>query len=976
MLRRSLSLSLVALCSPVTLCLLVGASAPLSAAPSIANVSPRGLTIGKPTTLVITGSDLGPDSRLLLPAKVASQTIKGDAKPDRLEVEITLDPATQPGILPIRVANAQGISSPVPVGVDALPQVGFADRLADLPVALHGALGGAQVLQTKLAGTKGQRLVLDVEAQRLGASLKPVVRLYDPRGKQIAWSPPRPALGGDARCEIVLPADAEYTIELHEQLFRANGPGYFRLKVGDLSYADFALPLATQAGGKQALRFAGTNLTATAEHDASAASIPGQAVAAIPATANFTGAAPRLAIADHTELVETPAARAGGAPAEAKLQELPAAPVGISGVLSAQGEEDKYLLTAAPGQKLRFNVIARQIGSPVDGVLSIRNLQGGQLASGDDRPSSSDPMVDFDVPEGVNQLQIALKDLAGAGGPDHVYRIEVIDRTRPDFTLTLPAPSIIVPAGGTQVVPVQVNRTNYGGPIELSLDGQPSELTLAGNVIPAGATIGLLTLSATEGASQAVLSRIVGRALESPVPCARIATFGDVPGSRYRPLLREQVGLAISAASPIGIAWSAGADDKLILGSKLAAKLSLPRRDGTAGSVRVRLLTTQPMPRKKIKENNQDKEVDDLDRALRLEGDPVFPADQREVSVNILVPADLPQQPWDLVLAADLLSADGKSTVASIAAPVRRLSTGVPFTIELAGASAAEGKAGAGETGKLTGKIARSEGFTQPVVVTLEGLPKGYSAPTVLVPADQSEFALPLTFAFGTKPGELKGAKLVGVAAPVSTTSVKSNRIDVVVNVVPGEKPAAEPPKEIFEDDEKFVALLTEGDGRAIPDQRDKYNGTYSLRVTPGQRFSASLPMLGVNIRENPGPGEYRYIRFAWKKAGGNTICLQLNHDGAWGPPAPGMTNSGREGAKFRYHAGPGGECYGASLVISDKLPAPRFEVVTRDLFADFGAFTLTGLAFSPVDGNAALFDHIYLGRQIEDFELLKVEKK
>ena len=36
--------------------------------------------------------------------------------------------------------------------------------------------------------------------------------------------------------------------------------------------------------------------------------------------------------------------------------------------------------------------------------------------------------------------------------------------------------------------------------------------------------------------------------------------------------------------------------------------------------------------------------------------------------------------------------------------------------------------------------------------------------------------------------------------------------------------------------------------------------------------------------------------------------------------------------------------------------------------FIDFGEFTLTGLAFSPVDGQAALFDHIYLARQPEDF--------
>ena len=51
----------------------------------------------------------------------------------------------------------------------------------------------------------------------------------------------------------------------------------------------------------------------------------------------------------------------------------------------------------------------------------------------------------------------------------------------------------------------------------------------------------------------------------------------------------------------------------------------------------------------------------------------------------------------------------------------------------------------------------------------------------------------------------------------------------------------------------------------------------------------------------------------------------------------------GREGASFRYHAGPGGECFGSSLIVSDKVPA-KFELVTRDLFLDFGEFTLTGV--------------------------------
>ena len=105
-------------------------------------------------------------------------------------------------------------------------------------------------------------------------------------------------------------------------------------------------------------------------------------------------------------------------------------------------------------------------------------------------------------------------------------------------------------------------------------------------------------------------------------------------------------------------------------------------------------------------------------------------------------------------------------------------------------------------------------------------------------------------------------------------------------------------------------------------------------------------------------------MQFAWKKQGGQAICLQLNHDGQWGP-------TGDKPAKFRYHAGSGGECYGASLALDANLPA-GFTLVTRDLFADFGEFTLTGLALSPVDGEYALFDHIYLGATPADFELVK----
>lgn len=936
------------------------------AAPSITNVSPRGLQIGQKTTLTIAGADLSADCQLVGEVAIASQKIKTGAKANRLEIEVELDPAAQPGLYSLRVAGPTGISSPIVVGVDQLPQRSFEPTINEVPVALSGTVGGAQVLQTKLTGKKGQPLILDVEAQRLGSGLKPVIRLSDAEGKQIAFSPPRSIIGGDARIETVLPRDGEYSIELQDELFRPAGQGFFRLKIGELQYADLAMPLAVTAGGKQTIGFASSNVSQSAELDASALQVPAEVAASAPPGGLFTAARPRVAISDIPEQIEATRAQ----PAEP--QPLTNTPSAISGILSAPGEQDVYAIRVKPKQKLRLEVFARQVGSPLDGVLTINKLTGEQLATGDDRPGSSDPMVDYTVPAGVTTVHVSLKDLLGRGGADYVYRLVVRDTSQPDFALSIGADKIEIPAGGTQVIPVQVTRTNYNGPIELALSDQPNEISLLGNSIPPGATIGLLTISADQVSPLARLTKLVGRAVDSPAPLLRAATTSDVPGAKYQPRLRNQVGLAVTKPSPISLAWIPGDSDQLFLGGKLPAKVHFTRAEGTPGKVRLKLLSSQPIPKKTIKQGMQDRVVDDTDRMLRLEGDPTFAPDKTDVTVNILVPSDLARQPHDLVLVAELLSADGKNVVTSLAAPVRTLSPVAPFNLALAGPAEAEGKAGTGEAAKLTGTIKRVPGYTQPVLVTLENLPKDFRAPQVLVPGDKDAFELPLTFAFGNKAGDVKGARLVAIAAPLEAKSVKSNTVDVSIKVVEGQKPAIEAPKEIYEDDEKFVAMFTEGGGRAIPDQRDQYSGKYSVRVTPDQKFNANLPGLSAKIKENPSPGEFRYLRFAWKKTQGNAICLQLAHAGKFGPASDA---GGREGAKFRYHAGPVEECFGASLQVSDKVPAGRFELVTRDLFADFGEFTLTGFGFAPIDGQSALYDHIYLGRTLDDFEELKPGK-
>jgi hypothetical protein len=111
-----------------------------------------------------------------------------------------------------------------------------------------------------------------------------------------------------------------------------------------------------------------------------------------------------------------------------------------------------------------------------------------------------------------------------------------------------------------------------------------------------------------------------------------------------------------------------------------------------------------------------------------------------------------------------------------------------------------------------------------------------------------------------------------------------------------------------------------------------------------------------------PGPGEARYLRWAWKKRGGETIVLEIAHDSQWGP---------RGDHQFRYQAGPASEYAGQALIVDPKLPT-EWTVITRDLAADFGEFTLTGFALTPHDGEYGLFDFILVSPTLDDLKAVK----
>jgi putative membrane-bound dehydrogenase-like protein len=159
----------------------------------------------------------------------------------------------------------------------------------------------------------------------------------------------------------------------------------------------------------------------------------------------------------------------------------------------------------------------------------------------------------------------------------------------------------------------------------------------------------------------------------------------------------------------------------------------------------------------------------------------------------------------------------------------------------------------------------------------------------------------------------------------------------------------------LFDDDPSFVAALNEGKGRAVLTSEDRFSGEACLRVTPPGRGSPRIAGWNYRIVEKPGPGEYRYLRFAWKTPAGNGVMLELADKGAWPDP---------EDLRGRLH---GGRNTSGRRSVRASQQVPRdWVVVTVDLWKQFGTMTLTGIAAAAL-GDVGYFDRIELLQSPED---------
>ena len=468
-------------------------SSAAGASPQITKISMPTLQAGGVTTLIIDGTDLGPNPRLILPVPIAEQTVKDGAHrhqgADRGQARARCRPASTRCGWPATRASPTPSASRSTTAAAAVR----GRRSISCRRACKARLAGSATLSTTLAGKKGQRLVVEVEARRLGSAIE-----SGASSCSIRSGCDRPARGaatrldGDARLVATLPADGTYTIELHDAQFKAGTPNRFRMRVGDFQYADLAFPLAGQRGTKASFQLIGS-LPETTRVEADLTALPGR-FAGPPARRSGPG---RL-VAHHPGQRHSRGDR-DRPPTRASCRRS-TIPAGINGRLVTAKEEDRYRLAVQPGMKLKLERAGRA------GRLAARRRadppqRGRCPARAQRRPADTfDPSLEYTVPEGVTALVAAASRPGGArAAPIYVYRLAVTPAGVPDFSLALLEDDCTCRETGAAVLRIRASRAGYNGPIKLTLPGLPAGVAVSGDEIPAGTTDAFLSLTAPDG---------------------------------------------------------------------------------------------------------------------------------------------------------------------------------------------------------------------------------------------------------------------------------------------------------------------------------------------------------------------------------------------------------------------------------------------------------------------------------------------
>ena len=671
---------------------------------------------------------------------VTKLPVTGLAHGGRIEQEIkcrlVIEPDCLPGEHRFRLRTATQLTSLATFHVTPFPVVDEARgtsgndtpataQIVPMNVTVRGRIEGSprgDVDVYRVPAKAGERLSVEVDCARLAdvhygdSEFDLALRVLDAKGREIAANDENPMHTQDPLLSIRLPADAgdHVFVEVRRSVF-AGGDVAYALHIGSFERPLAVFPAGGTPGQKLAVKLLGDPL---GERTAEIA-VPDE-TGDFDSFGNSPSALRMRSFPGPNVLAEPDAI-------ETRVPQLPAA---LNGILTKSGQTDRFRVAVKKGVRYRVRVLASGLGSPLDPVLSIRQVDQATVEiTGDDAdlklPDRGlrdvfDPTVIWE-PKADGDYLVELRATTGEG-PFSVYRIEIdpapdvvfaqLRSVANDGAETGRYTSLAVPQGNRWTFNLTLPPglgTTFKGDLEVFAQGLPPGVSLVNTRIPGGNGAWPVQLIAAEGARPGCAVIRLGVRATDPSRKVETASVQRIPfinhsgGNYWRAVNVDRFIMAVTDAAPFRIEAQAPAIP-LVRGGELAIPVKIIRRDGFAEPI--------------------DFKCDFAPAGVALPPAETIPGDRNEAVLRISAAANAPLGPVPVCITATTL----RETNAYLGTGETRVSSQIiPITVAEPYLDLRSDPVGVRRNGSIPYRwtVTMKTSFEGEAEVKLLGLPKG-----------------------------------------------------------------------------------------------------------------------------------------------------------------------------------------------------------------------------------------------------------
>lgn len=724
--------------------------------PAVNLISPRGGQRGTELTIRMSGDRLYAPEEIILyrPGITVLKIEKHGDEHKAVRATIRIAPDAPLGEHPMRLRCRGGISFQRTFWVGQYPTVRekrSEDRKSDMNSSFDTPQG--ITLNTTVEGVadredadyysvqckKGQRLSVEVEGMRLGRTLfDPYVAILNSDRFELASSDDTALLFRDCAASIMVPENGTYTVLVRESSYQGTGACQYRLHVGEFPRPMAIYPPGARPGEERKFTFIGdptgdltsllkvpTVVGATAKGEGSIKDGEWFTPSGIPF---------RISPLEYYNEQEP-----NEGSKEAFPKEAPSVPVAFHGILSKKEDKDWFQFQAKKGQRLRAQVFARSLRSPIDSFIIVRKKGDAKQIGNNDDSGSGDPdsRLDFEIPED-GLYTINIRDQLYGSGPDYTYRIEITTRG-PKISATLPYARrndsqkwkmISVPRGNRVGRVLNLTRSNIGCDLALETPNLPTGVSVDATTTPRSLNTMPVLFEATADAE--IAGGLYQMQVKDPKsgltgPWAEAINHIEVNNAGvFHSFTDDRVTIAVIEEAPFHLDLEVP-PVPLVKNGTMALRVIARRQEGFDAPITVTLPWRPP--------------------GVGAPSSVTIPKGKNEIQLGINANGGAALNTWRIFVTGESTTPKGPVLVSSTFQPLEIADPFVGGEIELAATQP-------GENTDLVCKIAVLHEFDGEATIQVNGLPHGVKSVPGTITKDSKEVTFPLEVAKDARKGK------------------------------------------------------------------------------------------------------------------------------------------------------------------------------------------------------------------------------